>query len=218
MAEESRTVQLAGSTWHYPCHVCGFFNSREEEFRVLMPFLKEGFEDGDKVFQILAKEHCGERRRQVEDMGVDVGAAERSGQLDIRPWEEAHLRGGRFNQDAMLALLDEAMTGAKAQGFPLIRLWANMEWALEDLPGVHDIVEYESRFNDILPKHNGVVVCTYDLTRFSASIMMDVLRTHPLVIMGGVLLENPFYVPPDDLLSELRHRNAAAPAIGMPVR
>jgi hypothetical protein len=33
---------------------------------------------------------------------------------------------------------------------------------------------------------------------------MDILRTHPHVILGGILRENPFFVPPDQLLRELR--------------
>jgi hypothetical protein len=39
---------------------------------------------------------------------------------------------------------------------------------------------------------------------------MDILRTHPMVIVGGVLQTNPFFVPPDEFLRELRQR--AAPA------
>lgn len=35
---------------------------------------------------------------------------------------------------------------------------------------------------------------------------MDILRTHPMVIMGGVLQQNPFWVPPDEFLRELQAR------------
>jgi hypothetical protein len=82
-----------------------------------------------------------------------------------------------------------------------------MEWALEDLPGVHDIVEYETRLNHVLPKYDDVVVCTYDITKFSAAFIMDILRTHPEVIIGGTLQKNPFYVPPEEFLQELRTRD-----------
>ena len=37
---------------------------------------------------------------------------------------------------------------------------------------------------------------------------MDILRTHPMVIVGGVLQQNPFFVPPDRFLEELRARAA----------
>lgn len=35
---------------------------------------------------------------------------------------------------------------------------------------------------------------------------MDIMRTHPVVIIGGLLQENPFFVPPDQMLSELQER------------
>lgn len=38
---------------------------------------------------------------------------------------------------------------------------------------------------------------------------MDILRTHPMVIIGNTLQQNPFYVPPDQMLRELRERAAS---------
>jgi hypothetical protein len=86
-----------------------------------------------------------------------------------------------------------------------------MEWAVEDLPGVPDIVEYKCRINDTVAAHNVIAVCTCDLRRFSASLVIDVLRTHPYVIIGGMLQKNMFYVPPGELLRELERRGARAP-------
>jgi hypothetical protein len=52
-----------------------------------------------------------------------------------------------------------------------------------------------------------------DLSKLSSSLAMDVLRTHPQAILGGILRENPFYVPPDELLEELRRRPDTAAKI-----
>jgi hypothetical protein len=205
----NRVVQLAGSTLDRTCHACAFFHSNEDEYRTLLPFLKEGIEAGDKTFQIVDKAKYEERRRVLADNGIDLFGSGAAQQIEIRPWEQAYLRNSHFDQKAMLALIEEVLTEGKQQGFGLTRLWANMEWALEDLPGVHDIVEYETRLNHILPKYDDVVVCTYDVTRFSASVVMDIMRTHPQVIIGGILQQNPFYVPPDVFLEELRGRSRA---------
>jgi hypothetical protein len=35
---------------------------------------------------------------------------------------------------------------------------------------------------------------------------MDILRTHPMVLVGGALKVNPFFVPPDEMLEELKRR------------
>jgi hypothetical protein len=58
--------------------------------------------------------------------------------------------------------------------------------------------------NYLAPKYDDVLCCTYDLAQFGANVIMNVLRTHPMVIIGGVLQENPFLVPPDEFLCELR--------------
>ena len=87
--------------------------------------------------------------------------------------------------------------------------FGHMEWALTDLPGTEDLIEYETRVNYVIPKYEDTVICTYDLTKFGASAVMDALRTHPVVIIGGLLQENPFYVSPDQLLSEIRQRRLA---------
>jgi hypothetical protein len=210
MAQSTRTVNLARSTVNCRCHVCAFFNSRDDEEKVMLPFLKEGFDVGDRAVYILDKNQRSERLQRLADTGVDTAEAEASGQLEVRSWENAYLRPGRFDQYAMIELLEEVAKAATQGGSGMTRLWANMEWALLDFPGVHDIVEYESRLNYFLPNYDMATVCTYDGTKFSAAVVMDILRTHPQVIVGGIFRENPFYVPPDEFLRELDTRNVSA--------
>lgn len=202
----SRAVAIGQSSLQCPCHACAFFHSRDEEYELLLPFSKAGAEAGERLFQVVDTAHVEERRRRLEEGGIDVSETERTGQLEIRPWQDAYLRGRQFDQFAMLELIQEVLKEGRSSGFPMTRLWANMEWALDDLPGVHDIVEYETRLNRILPKYDDVVVCTYDLSKFSAPVVIDIMRTHPHVIIGGLVQENPFYVPPDEFLAELSRR------------
>ena len=211
MDNTTSAVRLPGGAARRFGHVCGFFHSQEEEYRVLLPLTKEGFERGEKVFHIVDPEHRPERMRRLEEVGVSPAAARRPDQFEVRAWENAYLRGGRFDQEAMMTLLEETLRGAKADGFGQTRVWANMEWALEEFPGVEDLVEYETRVNYFLPRYDDLVVCTYDLTKFRASVVMDVLRTHPLVIIDGFLHENPFFVQPDEFLRELRARDGSTP-------
>jgi hypothetical protein len=157
MREAPRQVRLAGAALGRSRHVCAFFNSKDEEYRVLLPFIKEGFEQGDKGFHIVKDDHRPEHRRRLQDVGIAVEECERAGQLEIRRWEDAYLRDGHFDQNRMLALIEEVLQGGKAAGYPLTRLVANMEWALEDRPGVDDIVEYETRLNYVLPKYDDPV-------------------------------------------------------------
>ena len=157
MNTAARPVHLGGAVLERSRHVCAFFNSRNEEYATLMPFIAEGFNHGDKAYHIVESDYRPQHRRTLQAAGIDTAAAEARGQLDIRAWEEAYLRDGHFNQGRMLALIEQVLQAGKAQGYPLTRLVANMEWALEDRPGVEDLVEYETRLNYILPKYNDAV-------------------------------------------------------------
>jgi len=84
-----------------------------------------------------------------------------------------------------------------------------MEWLFLDKPAVTNLVEYEARLNHLLSKYNDAVICNYDLYKFSASGAMDIMRTHQLVIIGGLLQDNPFYIPPEQFLDEMRQRRSA---------
>ena len=151
-------IRFAGSTLGSYRHICAFFHTADEEYRVLLPFIKEGLERGERAFHIvdprLRDEHVG----RLESVGVDAGAAQQSGQFELRNWEDAYLREGHFDQEKMLALIQEVLDEGPRLGFPLTRLLAHMEWALEDRPGVNDLVEYETRLNYLLPRYKDPVV------------------------------------------------------------
>ena len=204
----NHSVQFAGGHLGGHRHICAFFNNIDEEHRVLRSFFKDGFERGERATHIVGPEKREEHLKRLAEAGINVQQAMETGQLELRPWRETYLRGDRFDQDAALALIEEILQSGAAAGYPLTRLVGHMEWALLDKPGVNNLVEYETRLNYVLPKYNDPVICTYDLTKFPASLVMDIMRTHPVVIIGGILQENPFYVPPDQFLREIRERQS----------
>jgi len=211
----NHSVQFAGGNLGGQRHICAFFNSIDEEHRVLRSFFKDGFDRGDKATHIVDPEKREEHLKRLAEAGINVQQAMDTGQLELRPWREAYLRGDWFDQDAAVALIEEILQSGAAAGYALTRLVAHMEWALLDRPGVNNLVEYETRLNYVLPKYEDPVICTYDLSKFPASLVMDIMRTHPVVIIGGILQENPFFVPPDQFLLELQERRSVRKSAGM---
>lgn len=206
MSSTEPPVRLAGRTLKETRHVCAFFNSREEQNKTLMPFFREGFDRGEKLFHIVDARLHDNYLSACSDCGIDVETAQTNGQLEIRHWEDAYLKNGYFDSDRMIRILEETLEGNRKR-YGLTRLMGNMEWALATVPGVTDIIEYETKLNYVLPKYPDPIVCVYDLNQHSGSVVMDILRTHPMVIINGLLQENPLYVPPDEFLEELKqHR------------
>jgi hypothetical protein len=135
------------------------------------------------------------------ESGIDADAAEHDGRLGIIEWEGAYLVHGRFDQQSMLEFAEAIGAGREKTG-AITRIWADMAWAAREIPGVLDLAEYECRLNHILPKYDMAVVCAYDVSKFDSTVMWNVLRAHPQIIIGGKLAKNPFYVLPDALLRE----------------
>jgi MEDS: MEthanogen/methylotroph, DcmR Sensory domain len=206
--ESVEPIRFAGSVLGAQRHICAFFHSSDEEYRVLLPFIKDGFESGHKALHVVDPKLRHEHSQRLTSAGIDVAAAEQSGQFELRNWADAYLRDGRFDQDRMLALLQQVLEGGREQGFVLTRMIAHMEWALEERPRVDDLVEYETRVNYMWPRYKDAVICVYDLAKFGGHIVMDMIRTHPMVLIGGIIQENPFFQPPDEFLGELRERRA----------
>ena len=209
MKAPAETVRFAQGVFGPYRHMCAFFNSIDEQHRVLRPFIEDGFADRDKVFHYVDPKRLEEHLSWLAEAGIDVAEATGAGQLEVRPWQDSTLRGGRFDLDTWLATFEQVLQSGSAAGYGQTRFFGHMEWALTGLPGTDDLIEYETRVNYVIPKYEDTVLCTYDLTKFGASVVMNALRTHPLVIIGGLLQENPFYVPPDELLSEIRGRRSA---------
>jgi hypothetical protein len=209
MATSTPSLQFTSDTFGQYRHICAFFNTVEEQHRVLRPFIKDGFDQGDKTYHYVDPDLRDEHLRWLAEAGIDVQQAMSTGQLEVWPWQDNPLRGGRFDLETWLASFEQVLQVGTAAGYPQTRILGHMEWALLDLPGTEDLIEYETQVNYVIPRYQDAVICTYDLSKFGASVVMDALRTHPVVIIGGLLQENPFYVPPDQLLAEIRQRRLA---------
>jgi hypothetical protein len=208
MKKDAPLIPFAGSKLGQTRHVCAFFNSDDEAYRVLLPFIKGGLECGDKVVIIINPSQSHAHLKRLTAAGIDSTPAEQSGQFELRTNTEAYLRDGCFDQDRMLELFEQLASGNAKGGFPLSRIVCHMDWAAEGRAYVDDLVEFESRVNDVWCRHDDAVICVYDLAKFGGSTVVDIMRTHPMIVIGGILQENPFYVPPERFLRELRERRA----------
>ena len=206
MKMDSTPIPLAGSLLGETRHICAFFNSDDEEYRVLLPFIKEGFECGHKAVHVVNPGQQHDHLQRLAAAGIDVAATHPSGQFELRTNTETYLRDGRFDQERMIAAFEQLASGNAKGGFPLSRIYCRMDWSIKDRSYVDDVIEFESRVNDVWRRHDDAVVCTYHLAQFGGDAVIDIMRTHPMVIIGGILQQNPFYVPPDEFLSEFRER------------
>lgn len=207
MQTPSVPISLAGCELGEIRHVCAFFNSREDEYAVTLPFIKEGFDVGDKAVHIINPARRTDHLNRMSLHGLDVMSAQRNGQLEVHDWQDVFFRNGPFDPDQQLTMLEEVLRSGKQQGFRTSRCVAHAEWALQEGASLDLLLEFEARVNHIWPRSADTVICAYDLAQFGGNIVIDAIRTHPMVIIGGILQRNPFFVPPDELLREFSGRS-----------
>ena len=208
MRKISAPISLAGSQLGQPRHVCAFFNTDDEEYRVLLPFIKDGFERGDKAIHVVRPDQHRDHLERLAGIGIDLTAAQRSGQFELRSSTETYLQDGRFDQDRLLQWFEQIASGNAAGGFPLSRIVCRMNWVPDGQSHIDDLIEFEARVNDVWSRYDDAVICTYRLSEFGGDAVIDIMRTHPMVVVGGSLQHNPFFVPPGEFLREVRERRA----------
>ena len=214
MTSTAAPIPFAGSMLGKYRHACAFFQSPQEEYATLLPFVRDGLERGERAYHILPSKQRAEYLEQLRSAGIDVATAQQRGQLNVVTSEETYLRGGHFSMEGMLTQIQEALEAGARLGFPLTRLLGHPELVLEDLSGVNlsgvnEFIEYEMRLNDVLPSYDDPVICLYDTNLLNGTLAVDILRTHPVAIIGGLLYENPFFVPPQEFLRQLQQRSGA---------
>ena len=148
----------------------------------MFPFLEEGLRHGDKCLCLIDDVEP----ELVRDLAVGQpgpGFTRRSAQLDVERASDAYLRSGQFSVDDMDAAIDD--------DFDLLRAAGEMSWVLPQPPGWADLDFYESALNDAVEQMPAILMCLYDLQKFGADMLVEVLRTHPKVLLDRTVGQGP---------------------------
>lgn len=180
-------AHLAGAVLGGRAHVCALFGNRADSDRALIPFAREGLDQGERVVRVVSAARRRSYLATLRAAGVDVTAAQAAGALQVEAWEDTYLRGGRFDRTAMLALILESLTEGRSQGFPRTRWIADMDWALHGSTPLQEVAEYEERADRALRKFPDLAICAYRSRSFRTPVLVDILDAHPLILLGGGL-------------------------------
>ncbi len=182
-------------------HLCGIYAGEQQLNEIVVPFLETGLRAGDKCMcivdsvepaQILAKLDPELRPRQRADMS----------QLVVMRSSHVFCRSGAFSANETIGLWKAAVSEAMYdRRFEMVR--AVNTWSQHDVvvnPKEHLLLE--SEMNRVMPLYPQVMLCLYDLEQFGGALIFDLLRTHSRLLLGGLLLENPYYQTADEVMAE----------------
>ena len=201
MFDRLMEVGVAGMVLNPGDHICAFYRGSAGRTEILIPYLEEGLREGEKCICFL--EIGGERvvRDLLEKTAPEDLMARHLHCLDFT---QTYLRDGRFTQDQWFEFLDTCLASAiHDEGYPRARAAGEMSWSLQKTcPGVEELCSYEARINWFAPRYPQILLCMYDLDRFTGDVVVDVLKTHPRVLMNNMVIENPYYVDPAEFLAQ----------------
>ncbi len=187
---------------NYSCnwgtHICGLYETRKERDEIIFGYLNQGFIDNDKQIFIHSEQTEEHFWHTLHTECPTCSASkENPGRLDVKKAQELYYPEGVFDPWYM----DKAVNGyydyTQADGKNNLRAVAEMAWALQAIKGVEHLFAYESRLNYFVKDRTVISLCLYNTLKISGEILMNVLRTHPYTINGGVVTVNPFYEEPD---------------------
>jgi len=181
-------------------HICGFYRKPSERDDILIPFLVDGLQAGDKCTCV------------VDSCTPDDVLASMSAHIEVDPYVSlrqlevldsyaTYLADGGFLPARMLQFWEAKARQSPFTGTGLARNIGDMSWAHRSQDAVTELIGYESELNRIMANFPQVNLCLYDLTRCSGDLIMDVLKTHPKALLGGMVIDNPYYLEPDEFLA-----------------
>lgn len=185
-------------------HLCFLYETEEEHCEVISDFLRQGLDQNHKIIYIL-------ETHTADQISACLGVNEESTQQAIENGKLTFLNGaqvfrndGGLNPLAMVRLLQEKIHYALAEGYEALRIAGEMNWFSEGSQGSERLFECEAELDKLFADNAVIGLCQYDKQRFHPETLQELLRMHPLVIVGKTLCRNIYYIPPAALQDESR--------------
>lgn len=196
-----RTTPLGfdAQPWPEGIHMCFIFDDDDERRAVLGKFVQSGLEEGEQVAYFVDTMAPEELRRHLREIGVHLPEDSDPSCL-VTTASSTYCPDGRFDVERMLDTLEHAYAACCTQGYTGIRVTGEMNWVLRGIPGSEHLIEYESRINELLKRAPVTAICQYDARLFDGETLYRLLKVHPFMIVGGQVVQNPYY-----MLADIHH-------------
>lgn len=178
-------------------HLCALYFGDTERDDILLPYLRDGLSRGSKCVVGISATQPTEVYEEINDADGYVAST----QLVVRTSQDPLLAAKDFSIQRLIEFWDGTVLSALQDGYPFVRLGAEAAWWMPQVPGMPEFIRYEAELNRYAPRHAQSILCLYDLTKYGAGLIVDLLRVHPIILLSGLVLENPYYLPPDEFLA-----------------
>jgi hypothetical protein len=202
-------------------HACLTFSDAEERLDLLAGFVRDGLRTGQKVVCWTDSVDPQALASEITARSVRPGAALRRGQLHIAAAGHS-LLGSRAGASGMVQVLAGELERAGREGYPGLRVTADMCWATRPLAVADDLLGFETKVAELFADGRLCLICQYDRDRFDAVTLAFAAKTHPKTVTAQIYHEHPLlricrqYSPPGVRIAgelDYRHRDILEQAL-----
>ena len=197
MHEEKREVNLGFAEVAIPpgSHICQIYSDDDERNDTLLQFLLSGLLARDRTACFSEKIAEDGLAHFLRRHNMNLQTLREQGDLTLGGTNDVYFPQGRFDPQYMLDLLASFHDEALEQGYAGARVIGEMTPQINQVPGGSQLFDYEAGVNRLLHDHPVIAVCQYHADAFDGSTIMDVMRVHPMMLVRGNIIHNPFYAP-----------------------
>jgi len=205
MNQKTSPIDMGFTREPFPAgtHMCLIYASESERQKIIGKYLESGLLAREKVAYFADALTPDEVREWLRNIGIEVPESDG---FSISDAATTYSPSGEFVPETMLDTLRKFYGEAKRLGYPNARVSGEMSWALKGMPGSDRLMEYEALVNEVVITHPVTALCQYDANRFSGTTILDVLKVHPMMVAHGQIVQNPYYMKPQDFLKDYRSR------------
>lgn len=181
-------------------HICQIFSDEDERNDSLLSFLLSGLKARERTACFSEKINEQSLSDFLARNGLAYDELSRQGAVALSGTREVYFQDNRFDPDRMLGRLAEFYRESLSAGYSAARVIGEMLPEVQNVPGGERLLEYESRVSLLLRQAPVTSVCQYDARAFDGATIMDILKVHPHMVVRGAVINNPFYIPPEEFL------------------
>lgn len=201
--QEKLNLGVGDYSCNWGVHICGLYETEAERDEIILGYLGEGDLSGDlQLYCPVEQTEDIFKEKYYKKYPQCHGHVDDHEHFRIDNAKNFYYPDGTFSPVHMDKSLNEFYVESQKNGRRNVRTTAEMVWALEAIPGVEHLMAYESRLNYFIPNKPWISICMYNVNKFSGATIMNVLKTHPYAISGGIITQNPYYIDPDTWLAE----------------
>ncbi len=186
-------------------HICLIYDNEEQRRKIVSAYLAAGLEQGEFVGYFADATPREDVLAWLSETGEDFLKAEEAGAFGVIKAEAAYCPSGRFMPQEVLDNVAARYTMLRQTSYTGSRVAGEMTWVLRDILDADRLLEYEVGLNMIKDPFPHVGMCQYDARLFDGATLFKVLQVHPYMIAQGKIVQNPYYIQPEEFLKNREH-------------